>query len=325
MGVKQDYMGKTVPEIIAELEEFDRNSGQYWKTRIVEVLAQEVAETKKRYHKMNQYQQTYSYKLIREYGQILAAPVRVTNYKDMSYEELIERYKFRKEDAKKRKSMGYEFPFERTPTDFKKTFIKMCNKMSNRVKATVTGTLESMKKELERRAIFDLNYLISCSKSTLSIMATKEYHIGKTVPEMIAVLEEHEEYSRQMMKRFRFARIWNTMVEIHDKYDEMDVDQEIVKYETIRFFVEHLLNPEPVAHFETMPHEELIKRYNHRKEVEESWEAYYAKKEADSKKASAKKTLDWKPFQDMGNRVKTAVNGLFESMKKRIGKKNKDS
>ncbi|PIC40098.1 hypothetical protein B9Z55_011563 [Caenorhabditis nigoni] len=133
MGVKQDNMGKTVPEIIAELEEFDRNSGQYWKTRIVEVLAQEVKETKKRHHKMNQYQQNYSYKLMREYGQILAAPVRVTNYKDMPYEELIERYKFRTEDAKTRKSMGYEFPWERTPTDFKKTFVNLYNKMSNRV------------------------------------------------------------------------------------------------------------------------------------------------------------------------------------------------
>ncbi|PIC40108.1 hypothetical protein B9Z55_011568 [Caenorhabditis nigoni] len=139
---------------------------------------------------------------------------------------------------------------------------------------------------------------------------------------MIARLEKHEEYCRRSMKRFRFVQIWNTMVEINNKYDEMDGDQEIAKYEAIRFFVEGLLNPDPMANFETMPYEELIKRYNHRKEVEEFWESYYAKKEADIKKTSARKTVDWKPFKNMGNRVKTAVTGFLESMKKRIGKEN---
>ncbi|CAO4371614.1 unnamed protein product [Caenorhabditis nigoni] len=153
-------------------------------------------------------------------------------------------------------------------------------------------------------------------------METKEYHIGKTVPEMISVIEGHKEYCRQNMKRYDFVQVAHLVVGIADNYDEISEDEKTAKYETINFFLQHLLNPAPLTNFETMPYEELIKRYNHYKEMEASWESYYGEKYADSEKTSAEKPVDRKLFQNMGNRVKAAVNGLFESMKKRIGKRN---
>ncbi|CAO4371611.1 unnamed protein product [Caenorhabditis nigoni] len=158
-------------------------------------------------------------------------------------------------------------------------------------------------------------------------MEPKEYHIGKTVPEMIAVLEEHQEYCIRSSERIIFVHIAKTVGEIDNKYNEMDKDQKIEKYKFISYCAQRFLNPDPIKNFRTMPYEELIEHYNTRMYNCDVWKQYEAKKAAesiDAKKTSAKRIMDWTPFQGMGNRVKTAVTGLFESMKKRIGKKNKD-
>ncbi|CAO4371615.1 unnamed protein product [Caenorhabditis nigoni] len=157
-------------------------------------------------------------------------------------------------------------------------------------------------------------------------MTTREYHIGKTVPEMIARLEEHDEDIKWDANRRCFIRIWNAVVEIEDDYDEMAEDQKLVNYKIISEVVQKLLNPSTTPNYKTMPHEKLILLYNQQKYLDEArdlWHAKQAAKSIDSKKTSAKKIvkIDWTPFQDVGNRVKTAVTGIFESMKKRIGKK----
>ncbi|CAO4371617.1 unnamed protein product [Caenorhabditis nigoni] len=140
--------------MIAELEKFDRNLSRYWKNHLFHTLVKEVQETKKRHHKMSQRQRIESYKSLRYSTQLLATPTDVTNYKDMPYEKLIQLYKTHKQDTKERKSDKCEYPWERTPSDFsiKKTFINVCNNMSNRVKTAVTGTLESMKKRIGKKS-----------------------------------------------------------------------------------------------------------------------------------------------------------------------------
>ncbi|UMM25619.1 hypothetical protein L5515_005360 [Caenorhabditis briggsae] len=95
------------------------------------------------------------------------------------------------------------------------------------------------------------------------------------------------------IKRSCFVRIANAVDEIDDDYDEMS-------------------------------YEGLVERYNFRRRCDDIWESYRGKKDVGSKEASAKKTMDWTLFQNMGNRVKKAVTGIFESMKKSIGKKNKE-
>ncbi|CAO4371621.1 unnamed protein product [Caenorhabditis nigoni] len=101
----------------------------------------------------------------------------------------------------------------------------------------------------------------------------------------------------------------------------MSKDQQLANYKKIGEIIHHLLRP--VKNYETMSYEELIKRYNYRRTDDDFVEFHAARRRAE--KVSAKKTVDWTRFQNMSNRVKTAVTGLFESMQKRIGKKNKDS
>ncbi|CAO4371620.1 unnamed protein product [Caenorhabditis nigoni] len=148
-------------------------------------------------------------------------------------------------------------------------------------------------------------------------MTTKEYHIGKTVPEMIARLEKRD----KTLEWNRFVRIWDAVIEIDKEFDEMDQDRKIENYKIISEYAQQLVNPTtPVPNYDTMPHEELIKDYNRVKYLDEIVELLYGTEPATSAKNTVK--FDWTPFQNMGNRVKTAVIGIFESMKKRIGKKN---
>ncbi|PIC40111.1 hypothetical protein B9Z55_011569 [Caenorhabditis nigoni] len=95
-------------------------------------------------------------------------------------------------------------------------------------------------------------------------------------------------------------------------------DQQLANYKKIENIMQFLLRP--AKNYETMPYEELIKRYNYRRADDDFVEFHAARRRAE--KAAAKKRVDWTLFQDMGNRVKTAVNGLFDAVKKRIGKKN---
>ncbi|CAS00827.1 Protein CBG26064 [Caenorhabditis briggsae] len=69
-------------------------------------------------------------------------------------------------------------------------------------------------------------------------METKEYHIGKTVPEMIATLEKYDNECR-----------WATN------------DSRIANYDETGEYLQVVLRPFP--NYEDMPNEELIKRYNH--------------------------------------------------------------
>ncbi|CAO4371618.1 unnamed protein product [Caenorhabditis nigoni] len=151
--IKQVYMGKTVPEMIAELERHERYFGRFRRNIVFKIFAKQVKETKKRHHKMNQRQRIEDYELFRTIACFLASPPHVTNYKDMSYEELVKLYCSHEKRVKERKSMRCQYPWERTPSEFhiKKTFINVCNNMSNRVKTAVTGTLESMKKRIGKK------------------------------------------------------------------------------------------------------------------------------------------------------------------------------
>ncbi|CAO4371616.1 unnamed protein product [Caenorhabditis nigoni] len=158
-------------------------------------------------------------------------------------------------------------------------------------------------------------------------MEIKEYHIGKTAPEMIAELERHQENHRLWTKKFCLVQIANAVDEIDNKNNIVDKDQETEQYKLISYCVQRLLNPNPMKDFRTMPDEELIEHYNIRMYYYNVWEQHKAKKAAepiDAKNASREKTVNLKTFQNMGNRVKTAATGLFESIKKRIGKKNKE-
>ncbi|PIC40105.1 hypothetical protein B9Z55_011567 [Caenorhabditis nigoni] len=141
-------------------------------------------------------------------------------------------------------------------------------------------------------------------------MEFKPIYMGKTVLEMIARLEEHEEYCRRSMNGF-FTEIVRTANETYNRFEEMTEDQKLANYKKISNYAQHLLVPTPPApNYRNMPNEELIEHYKMRKYYDDCVKEFYAREAAESKKSS------------MCNRVKTAINGLFESMKKRIGKKN---
>ncbi|ULU02984.1 hypothetical protein L3Y34_002515 [Caenorhabditis briggsae] len=92
-------------------------------------------------------------------------------------------------------------------------------------------------------------------------METKEYHIGKTVPEMIATLEKYDNECRWAVSKAVLPEIIRIASEAHFRYVEMTNDSRIANYDETGEYLQVVLRPFP--NYEDMPNEELIKRYNH--------------------------------------------------------------